>query len=203
MKNKIIILLLLSFFIQTGNLYAWELKKDEKGVQVYNRNIAGTDIKELKTVAISNYNYKTVLKVLTNVKTYTKWWENCIEAKELKFISNTKRHVNFTTRSPWPLKNRDVVLYMLVSQTNSSYLISFMSEPDFIKHDPDKVRVKNFKSKCKIIKLSENQTKIEYIQFGDAGGNVPVFLMNLGAVKQQYNTMYNLVNFIKKINSKH
>ena len=177
----------------------WTLRKNEDGIQVYTRNHPGSNILEFKAVTTLNSKIDKVKKVVTNVNGGIYWMERIIASKLLKTDSKGNMYAYYEMDVPWPLENRDIVVFQKIKrQTPDNLLITISSIPEYYPEQENITRIKIAKGHWELIKLQDNKTKIIYTFYSDPGGNIPAWIVNLFIVDSPYKTMKNLKQMFNK-----
>jgi hypothetical protein len=177
----------------------WTLRKNEDGIQVYTRNHPGSNILEFKAVTTLNSKIDKVKKVVTNVNGGIYWMERIIVSKLLKTDSKGNMYAYYEMDVPWPLENRDIVVFQKIKrQTPDNLLITISSIPEYYPEQENITRIKIAKGHWELIKLQDNKTKIIYTFYSDPGGNIPAWIVNLFIVDSPYKTMKNLKQMFNK-----
>lgn len=185
----------------TTNSEDWILAKDKNETQIYTRTPADSQIKELKVVSILSCNVNDIESFIDNINYYPKWQANIASVKVLKIIDTNIQYIYFTTDVPWPISNRDIILMSKKSKnTDNSVVYKLSCVPNFIIENPDFIRVKKFRSLCKIKPIQNNKVAITFECFGDPEGYIPDNIINLFIVESPYSTFINLKKIIEKHN---
>jgi hypothetical protein len=203
--NKIIIavFLLLSFLLWGFSPFLdteWKLEKNKNGVSVYTRNITGSSYKEFKAVVTVSASLSTVVSVFKNTNGFIEWMDKCIEASQLKKISETEGIGYYVIDAPWPVTNRDMVTQYVIHQDSLSkvVVISMEGKPGYIAAKEGLVRLPKLKGFWKFIPKGNNNTEIIYQVHAELGGSVPAWLANYTVVDSPFKTMENFVVEVKK-----
>ena len=82
----------------------WELKKDEDGIQVFTRNAAKGNIKELRVVCELDATKAQLINTLENISDYNSWVYSEKKSTVLKIIN--QQNIIYYTQShlPWPYR---------------------------------------------------------------------------------------------------
>jgi hypothetical protein len=168
----------------TTNSEDWILAKDKNETQIYTRTPADSQIKELKVVSILSCNVNEIESFIDNINYYPKWQANIASVKLLKIIDT----------------NTIILMSKKSKNTDNSIVYKLSCVPNFIIENPDFIRVKKFRSLCKIEPLQPNKVAITFECFGDPEGYIPDNIINLFIVESPYSTFINLKKIIEKHN---
>ena len=104
----------LAFFGMPLGFYAqdsdWELRKDKNGIQVYTREVEGSNLDEFKGVGTVNASVESIVQILQDADNMKDWLPDCKESELLKLEQKDQYHYTITT-APWPVKNRDSYIH--------------------------------------------------------------------------------------------
>lgn len=179
----------------------WTLEKEEDNIKIYLREKKGASLKEFRGVTyVEDTKLSTLLALLDDTKSYTKWFYNCVNAKVLKIINKRERITYTEIKSPWPVTNRDSVVYTKVIQNKKTFEIRvlLMNRPAFIAKKSDLVRIPKLTGFWSFKPLKTGRVKIIYQIFNDPGGNIPDMLANAFVVDMPFYTLKNMRTIIKQ-----
>ncbi len=201
--KKLILLGFIFLFIST-TLPAdgkWVMKKNEAGIKVYVREVEGSELKEFKGVTfIKDITLSSLVALMRDTAAAPKWFHNCIKSRVLKKINSREIIVRNVTKAPWPVSNRDAVVYSKFSQNPKTYqiTISLTGKPKFIEKTKGNIRVPSLKGYWAFIPLGKGMTKIVYQMHSDPGGSIPNWLSNSFVVDMPFNTLKNMKTMLKE-----
>jgi hypothetical protein len=171
----------------------WKLVKTENDIKIYTRDSESSKIKEFKAVTIVTAKMDYIDKLIENISDYPKWQANIASANVLKQITKTTRYIYYTTCVPWPLTNRDVVLFSEKKiDADGTITYTLTGKPDYIKEKKNFIRIRNIKSICRIKPLENDKIEITFESFGDPEGSIPDSVINLFMADSPYRTLVNL-----------
>lgn len=184
---------------QTSTKPVWNLAKNEDGIKIYTRAYEGSPLKEFKAMMVLNGSVKKIEGVLDDVEAYSDWQENVTTSKILKKLNDTAMYVYYTADLPWPIDDRDIVSYSLKKRINKNHIYyDIRGADDFIPENSDFIRIRKTVGSWDVKLLEDGKVNVEYKFFGDSGGNLPAWLINLFIVDGPHKTMLNLKNKIDK-----
>jgi len=167
----------------------WKLAKSGEGVEVYTRSTEGKKTKEFKAQTIVDYDLDAVARLLDDVEGYNKWQDNCEVSKLVERIDENELVGRYTSPTPWPFSDRDVVLRMRKeTQPDGSLKYALESAPNAYPRDNDFVRIEEAGGFWVVRPAGPNQTEIIYEFYAEPGGNVPNWLVNMFIVQGPYNS---------------
>lgn len=180
--------------------YNWELEKDENGIQIYSSKVPYYSFKAVKVECTVDGDFKKLLQLLTDVDGMKGWVYNTKKIRVLTPDARNDISYYSETHLPWPVANRDAVInleFNIDSLPNYITIKGTCDEFGVPKVDGI-VRLSHFKADWKIIKLSENSMRIEYILEVDPGGVMPSWINNLFILKGPFETFCNLSEKLKE-----
>jgi len=180
---------ILIFFLCSAFLFQeeWELKRDKNGVKVYVKPGTQSKIKTVKATVSIKAPLEVVKSKIMDIENYSKWIYKCNEASILKRVSDNELFYYQGIKSPFPVKDRDLVAKMNVTENRGEILISLKAEPDFIEEKKDRVRIPVFDSSWKLKQSGESVEVINEINT-DPGGGIPSKIINAFIVTGPYET---------------
>ena len=103
----------------------------------------------------------------------------------------------FEIKSPWPLENRDMLIFEKTVITNKGTKIFLNGKADYIPQKKGIVRIKYITGYWKFLPLENNTVYVEYRFSADPGINAPKWLINLFIVEGPYKTLMNLKSIVE------
>jgi hypothetical protein len=198
MKNNCLILSLLIFcFSNAFGQGKWELKKDEDGIQVFTRKAAKGNIKELRVLCELDANKAQLINTLENIDDYSSWVYSNKKSRIIKMI--TPQNIIYYTQShlPWPIRDRDLIVELNITQTPDVLNVQAKSLPDYLPKDIDYVRVPYSLALWKVTQAPNNKLKVDYTFSVDPGGNIPSWLVNATLTIGPFNSFAKLREILK------
>lgn len=167
----------------------WKLAKSSNGVEVYTRDRADDDLREFKAVTVVEEGMAEVQKLLEDVEHYYSWQDNCQKSQIIERLDEYTIIGRYTSETPWPFNDRDVVLKMTKRQ-NSGDEVEYLIEnaPDAYPKQDDFERIPRAGGKWKLKSLGDGKCEVLYQFYADPGGNVPNWLVKMFIVQGPYNS---------------
>ncbi|MGL4368217.1 MAG: START domain-containing protein [Spirochaetota bacterium] len=200
-------LILFPCLVSAGS--GWNLIKDSDGIQVYNKEIDGSDIKEFKAVAVIDSPIEVIFEVMADVPAGTRWIDNCIENRIVKNIGDTvvakdkvysKNLVYSAIGAPFPVKNRDLVVETETKwDINArSVFIGFHAAADpAVPVSSRFVRITELKGSWSFESIDNVRTRAVYQVKQNPGGYLPSFMVNYANKEIPYKTIMGLRKIAK------
>jgi START domain len=178
----------------------WKLKRDKGDVKVYMRNVEGSKIKELKFTTNIRASLNTIAYVLTNVEGFDNWVYASVTSETIKKISDTEVYYYTEMDFPWPLSNRDLVLYSKFWQDPKTLALhSVTTSAHWMKPGlEDIVRITLADLRWSFTPAGNGNVHVDYYLKSDPGGSIPAWLVNLAADQGPMQTMVKFKDELKK-----
>ena len=190
----------------------WHHEFTEDGVAVSMMTEEGRSLPAFRGVAVVDGGMFEVLGMLDDAKKATDWMANCMENKVLKQVNEFDRIIYNRTDAPWPVSDRDVVIFVGVTadldkrEVNIKFSQITNAGPGPI---DGVVRMPRLKGFYKLQYVDEKHTRVTYQIDADSGGSVPDWLIARatralpvqtlnGMRKQLKKTLGNYDDFVKR-----
>jgi len=188
--------LLIAWAAFLNHLYAWEKVKEDfdAGITVYTRAVAGSSFKEFRAVMQIDTTLSSLVALVEDISACGQWIHTCKTGRLLKRINGRASYQYTINEAPWPVSDRDAVVYQTISQDpeNQSVTVNILGVADYIPPQKDLVRVKKIKGYWRFTPLGGSRVEVVYQVHNDPGGSLPSWLVNSAAVSQPFNTLLNM-----------
>lgn len=190
----------------TGVAYAdengdWKKIKEDKGITVHQRKIAGWDIKQTRAHGQIATSAEEILAIIDDAK---------IASQINKLIAKAERlpgeddqdvyHYGIVLDIPWPVTDRYAVYQRTITRDTESGNIIVLDEADANIEPPFKTKklVRMVRSMQEwILKPTEDGgTDVTLTILTDPNGPIPAFLINTMTVDEPLDTLINLRKFV-------
>jgi hypothetical protein len=190
----------------------WHHEFNEDGVSVSMMTEEGRTIPAFRGVTTVDGSLFEVLGMLDDAKRATDWMANCMENKVLKQVNEFDRIIYNRTDAPWPVSDRDVVIFVGVTADIEKREVSIKFN-NISNAGPGPidgvVRMPRLRGHYKLQYVDEKHTKVTYQIDADSGGSLPEWLIIrasrelpvktlTGLRKQLKKTMGNYDDFVKR-----
>lgn len=178
---------------------SWTLAKQENGIKVYTRAIAGSDYKAFRGEMLLNANIDELLMFINDPEQCAAWRYKCIAMRIL-----SDGYLYKLSSLPWPFSNRYTVMQSLINhdKQSNSYTIKLSN----IKRSllPLHIQTQLPKQKNTVqmrysdgywqftIDPAKNNIHIVYQMHGDAGVALPSEWTHFGIINSAFITLSNL-----------
>lgn len=199
--GAVVVLSLLLPFTATAQNSDWKLKKNRKGIQVFTRDIPGSNFKEFKAVCDVDASMPGVLKLMEDISSYPQWFPNLKESRLIKMISSREMILYHMIKLPFPADDRDSVFKVTASRDlrTSAVTLRLNSLYGFLPEREKTVRVKDISGSWTFIPDTARGTiKVIYQMHSDPGGNLTPLMANMAVVKRPFTVLKNMKEMLKK-----
>lgn len=157
----------------------WILKNEKSGVKVYYRKTS--DIYELKLITSIKSSLSGLLTLLNDVEDYPNWGYKVAEAKLLEKPSEGELVYYSKLDFPWPMDDRDVIMYNNTIQdpVSRKVVATSFARPSYLPDNKGVIRIQNAQTTWTIVPGKGGWLYVEYKIYSDPGGNLPDWLVNL------------------------
>lgn len=208
MKTKPCFLFLLPFILifsdksvfgQSALLPGWELIKEQGPLKVYTRKSADSDIKELRITTNMKASMDDFVNALNDADSYKEWVYKCPNSQLVKKVSDHELYYRVETDFPFPLSDRDLVVYTKQRFDASGVFYSdSVARPDYQPKEDGMVRIQLFESHWKVTSLKDGSIFIDYNSKVDPAGNIPQWVVNLGLTVGPVKSMESFTEFVEQ-----
>lgn len=177
-----------------GSAQEWRLRKNEDGITVHTRPVAGSDFEMFRAHMVVKAKPEAVYAILKNLDKHPGMFPNTDHIKIVKVLNDSSQLQYSITEAPWPVSDRDGIFKMTFYRNRKTGGFSVMSEaaPDFMPEKEDMVRIRTSKSSWKVEPIENGQVRITYEVNTDPGGAIPDWLANYAAVDIPFESFQNL-----------
>lgn len=174
-------LLFVAFSLVAQPVRQWKLKTDKDGVQVYTEEGGASSFKAVKTITVLNTSLTKVAAVLQDVMRTPEWVYGTKSCNIVKQESASSLYYYAEISMPWPVKNRDFIIKISMSQNEQTKAITVLAEnkPDFLPAKPNLIRIRHSFGKWTISPLAGEKVRVEYELEVDPGGILPPAIVNM------------------------
>jgi hypothetical protein len=179
----------------------WKLKKKSAGIEVYARDVPGSKLQEFRAVMyVRDTRLSSLMAVFDDAASYPLWMFRCYEARVLKKISLQERITYTATATPWPLRDRDLVVRAIVTQDPGTLAVTIRVTgiADYIPPVEKRIRVPKMNGTWTFMPAEPGVVMVVYQQHNEPGGTVPPGLVNMAVVDLPYNTLMKLREMVKQ-----
>lgn len=177
---------------------AWVLKKDKDAIRIYTRDTENSSFKSVKVTCTIPGTLSQLTALLLDVSAHERWVYNTKTSYLVKQINENQQIYYSEIDLPWPLANREVVVFMNIAQDPVSKVlqVNIDNAENQIPVKSGTVRVPASSVTWKVTPLEGNLLSIEYFGQVDPGGSVPGWVANPFTTKGPFETFKRLRQLI-------
>jgi len=175
----------------------WKSGRNDNGVAIYSRKIAGHVETVFKGVTDINQPIEVIGAVLADIPAYTAWFFKCLQARKIPQISSSAYNfmIYISLDTPWPLWLRDIIYDVKIKIDMASGKVEVRSkavpEP-VVPIRKDHVRITDSELYWGLERIDTHQTRIIFKMRTDAGGAMSGYWSDLGCRRMIYHSLLNL-----------
>lgn len=178
----------------------WELLDDDDGIKVWSLDIEGRDVPGYRAVMTVDANIERVLAIVKDVSRHHEWMYHCEESRIVKRIDETHAILYSRIDSPWPVRDRDVILDVdhRFTPQRSAVTFRFRNTTDVDVPLPRRtVRIPRLVGFFRLWQESPTRTHVLYQIEVDVGGSLPAVAARHNARKLPYETLVALREIVQ------
>jgi hypothetical protein len=177
---------------------AWVLKKDKDAIRIYTRDTENSSFKSVKVTCTIPGTLSQLTALLLDAGAHERWVYNTKTSYLVKQINQNQQIYYSEIALPWPLANREVVVFMKIVQDPVSRIlqVNIDNVENQIPVKSGTVRVRASSVTWKVTPLKGNLLSVEYFGQVDPGGSVPAWIANPFTTKGPFETFKKLRQLI-------
>lgn len=179
-----------------------DLALDKEGIKIYLTQLDTTPFKEYRAVMTVKANIDSVAKQILDIKSLQKWNFKTRKSELIRKVSDTSWIFYMNHQLGWPLQDRDHVSRVTLIKKNKEQTITILPANNVLKEKQGIVRLTNFKGFWYLKKISEQQTLVVQQIYGNPGGNIPAFMVNMVVTKGPFESFKELRKRVENLNKK-
>lgn len=160
----------------------WSLVTDRDGIKVYRAHTDDSLIKTFRGEAeVALQDFRSIAAIMDDYDFVAEWLHMVSEIEGVSRVSPYDRTVWVTTRLPWPVSDRDVVLNVWQEQDPQTYTLRmpFRHQQEVLGEKDSFVRIPRMEGYLEFRPLSPGRIALTIEVILDPGGYLPAWLANL------------------------
>ena len=196
---SMILFLFLTCLAASGQV-GWVLKKEKDSIRVYSRQSSQSKFNEIKVELAIKAKLSEIASLILDIDNYSKWSRSLKTSYILKQVSANDLYFYSEVNSPWPAKNRDIIVHLKILQdpVTKVMTIKAIGVPDYIPVKMNIVRIPFSEETWTVVPVEKNRIKIIYYMQIDPGGDAPAWMVNLFATKAPLETFKYLEMLVRQ-----
>jgi hypothetical protein len=180
----------------------WEVVRNEKGIVVHRRAIAGSHLHEFRGTGVIEAPIAAVLGVLNDAEHRTEWMKEAAANTRVESLDSYNEIFYSRTKAPWPVAHRDVVLraHTIIDPKAGQVRIELTSQ-EHPSWPPQKgvVRMPFLRGHWHLWpERGGAWTRAEYQVHANPGGSLPDWIVNMVSKKIPFETMVGMQQQVKR-----
>jgi ribosome-associated toxin RatA of RatAB toxin-antitoxin module len=177
----------------------WSLERQQDGIDVFTRPVAGSNIKAFKGEGLVDADIEIVLRVIRDSDHYQDWFPNCPESKLLERAGAVSYQYSVTA-APWPVDDRDNIFRSVLERdaTTGRIEISITAAPEAYPIQPGRVRVQRANGSWQLEPAANGSTRVAFTMHLEPGGGVPSWMVNARILSTPFEAITNLRGVVAK-----
>jgi len=180
-----LILIFFSTFILNGSDPAeneeegWSLKKKDARFQVYQREKADSEIKEVKTIALITGSIDETLQVVNDLANFTAIFDPHVEKSAVLKTNNSCSDLYILINPPVFSKRETTVELCTSEISENSFKLNWTDFREKGAVKSENIKMNWFSGGCRFSKTgAPDEIQVDCRTFLDLGGSIPIFLVN-------------------------
>ena len=159
---------------------AWRLHSERDGIRIYFKDQPNSDVRAFKAIAVLAAPLENIMAVMANPLSCPEWVHGCVESRGFDETSFTHRYGYSVNDLPWPVQDRDSVLFIETSNDpdEGTITINMKGVADKLPKQEGLVRVDQAESRYIFRRLDDATTEVTWLQHAEPGGSIPTWLVN-------------------------
>ncbi len=178
------------------------LALDKEGIKIYLTKLDTTPFKEYKAIMTVKANIDTVAKQILDIKSLQKWNFKTRKSELIRKVSDTSWIFYMNHHLGWPVQDRDHVSKVTLIKKEAEQTITIFPANNVLKEKEGIIRLTNFKGFWYLKKISDNQTLVMQQIYGNPGGSIPAFMVNMVVTKGPFESFKELRKRVENLNKK-
>jgi hypothetical protein len=180
----------------------WEQVRNEKGIVIHRRAIAGSPLHEFRGSGVIEAPISAVLGVLNDAERRTEWMKEAAANNRVESVDAINEIFYSRTKAPWPVAHRDVVLraHTIIDPAAGQVRIELTSQ-EHPAWPPQKgvVRMPFVRGHWYLWPEHGGAwTRAEYQVHANPGGSLPDWIVNMVSKKIPFETILGMQQQVKR-----
>lgn len=153
----------------------WKFENRERGITVSRRERSGRSLSAFRGEGRVKAEALKVLAVILDTREVERWAYGITSARSVKHIDDRNELVYLYSNTPWPVRDRDMVVRRTVSviKPGEEFAVTLRCEPGAAAERKGIIRVRTCDSSFRVRKLDPSTTEIIYEMSLDPQGSLP------------------------------
>lgn len=175
---------------------AWEQVKERDGITVYQREVPGLNIKEVRAIGEVVASMNDLFEIITDLEFYEKINKIVSAAGHVHQRKPDRNYYFIVLDIPWPITDRSAIYSRKITVSKDKQNITITdradSELDIVPAMKGTIRMVQSMQEWKLEKMSDCSTKVSLTSLTEPGGPIPASLVNTMSIKEPLQSIVNL-----------
>lgn len=187
-----------------GVEYNWEVKRDKDNIKIFTSEVFGSPYRAVRGEMIIKGTVPALVALIDDLPNCPNWADLCKESRLVKSISESEKFIYVYNDTPFPVKDRDIVVHVFWSKEQESGKVSMLSSATNTEVSAElepisntAIRLNNAVSQWHFTPLENGDVLVENFAHINPNGPTPAWLTNLLLVESPFKTMTNMRNIIQ------
>lgn len=179
---------------------AWRLEKDQDGVQVYSRAVAGWGIREMRGVTRIQARLSSVVAVINDVSAISELNDMVSEASLQHQDSGRRYQIYSVTNMPWPLSDRDIMNQREITQDERTLVVTITDTATHgqLPLKDGRVRIVKCRQQWTLTPDQSGGVTVEARTLADLAGPIPAAVINSMSLSVPRKTLLKLKEMARR-----
>lgn len=204
-SQRIVSLLTILALGTSSNLFAdeeeaWELQREEHGIQVHTRSVEGSPYDAVRTsTRLEDVRLSSLVALIEDAPACTKWADSCAESYLVERISESESLVYTHNDMPFPVKDRDVLAQVKWTQNFMSLRVEMNSFATVGKmaHKRGRLRLTEAMAKWTFAPQADGSVLVSNEAHINPGSALPGWITNMLLIDAPFETMSSFVDEVR------
>lgn len=171
----------------------WTARKNNQNLQLYTREITGSDFIAVKVTALVNATIEKVADAFGDGDGCSGWQAMCKASTVVEVVSDRERYIHLVLDLPWPLSDRDMIIHSTstIDPETDSATLHIESAADKIPLQ-DYVRARS-NGRYTVKEVNAEQVELTYVIHTELGGNISPATVNSRLISTTFEDIERLV----------
>lgn len=170
----------------------WELRRDEEGIQVYTREVAGSPYDAVRAVSVlENIRLSSLVALIEDAPACADWADRCAESYLVERISEGESLIYTHNDMPFPVSDRDVLAHVIWQQDPQTLIVKMtsMATVDRMEEVRGRLRLTEAQASWTFKPLQDGRVEITNEAHINPGSALPGWVTNMLLVETPFVTM--------------
>ncbi len=172
----------------------WKLVRAAEGIRVYNREVPGSSIRELRGEVVVQSSLSALVALFQDMPAYPLWYDSLRNTRVVRRLGPTTLIVYAEVDFPWPASNRDMVLRYAFEQDRSTgrVRLRLRNLPDYLPVREGIVRLRQVRGSWEFRPLGDGRVRVVMQTHNEPGGSIPDWIAEAAVTSAPFRALQGL-----------